>query len=168
MAASFQQIDYQGNPIYTTRDRGVWSLAVAQGDNPYRNGCLLYTSWSEVWVSSSTSWSVPSEERANQRKASSEPSLSLLLLSLLHISTVIVGEGPRGRSKEWVASNAALENPTIAPLIDVYKRQVCKMACLSDFMYHIYSFVWNTYIRKVLQVLVLCHMLACYYICIAN
>lgn len=38
MAASFQQIDYQGNPIYTTRDRGVWSLAVAQGDNPYRNG----------------------------------------------------------------------------------------------------------------------------------
>jgi hypothetical protein len=38
IAASFQQIDYQGNPIYTTRDRGVWSLAVAQGDNPYRNG----------------------------------------------------------------------------------------------------------------------------------
>lgn len=38
MAESFQQIDYQGNPIYTTRDRGVWSLAVAQGDNPYRNG----------------------------------------------------------------------------------------------------------------------------------
>ena len=38
MAASFQQIDYQGNPIYTTRDRGVWSLAVAQGGNPYRNG----------------------------------------------------------------------------------------------------------------------------------
>ena len=38
MAASFQQIDYQGNPIYTTRDRGVWSLTVAQGDNPYRNG----------------------------------------------------------------------------------------------------------------------------------
>jgi hypothetical protein len=31
--------------------------------------------------------------------------------------TVIVGEGPKGRSKEWVASNAALENPTIAPLI---------------------------------------------------
>ena len=38
MAASFQQIDYQGNKIYTTRDRGVWSLAVAQGDSPYRNG----------------------------------------------------------------------------------------------------------------------------------
>nr|DAH43426.1 MAG TPA: tail protein [Caudoviricetes sp.] len=38
MAASFQQIDYQGNIIYTTRDRGVWSLSVAQSDNPYRNG----------------------------------------------------------------------------------------------------------------------------------
>ena len=38
MAASFQQIDYQGNPIYTTRDRGVWSLSVAQSDKPYRNG----------------------------------------------------------------------------------------------------------------------------------
>lgn len=38
MASSFQQIDYQGNPIYTTRDRGVWSLSVAQGDSPYRNG----------------------------------------------------------------------------------------------------------------------------------
>lgn len=33
--------------------------------------------------------------------------------------TVIVGEGPSGRSKEWVASNAALENPTIAPLINL-------------------------------------------------
>lgn len=33
--------------------------------------------------------------------------------------TVIVGEGPRGKSKEWVASNAALENPTIAPLISL-------------------------------------------------
>jgi len=31
--------------------------------------------------------------------------------------TVIVGEGPTGRSKEWVASNAALDNPTIAPII---------------------------------------------------
>ena len=38
MAASFQQIDYQGNPIYTTRDRGVWNMDVAQGENPYRNG----------------------------------------------------------------------------------------------------------------------------------
>ena len=33
--------------------------------------------------------------------------------------TVIVGEGPRGKSKEWVASNASLENPTIAPLISL-------------------------------------------------
>lgn len=33
--------------------------------------------------------------------------------------TVLVGEGPAGHSKEWVASNAALENPTVAPLIDV-------------------------------------------------
>ena len=30
-----------------------------------------------------------------------------------------MGEGPRGKSKEWVASNAALENPTIAPLISL-------------------------------------------------
>ena len=36
--------------------------------------------------------------------------------------TVIVGEGPVGRSKEWVASNAALENPTVAPLIDIIDR----------------------------------------------
>lgn len=33
--------------------------------------------------------------------------------------TVIVGEGPRGKSREWVASNAALENPTVSPLIDI-------------------------------------------------
>lgn len=33
--------------------------------------------------------------------------------------TVIVGEGPAGNSKEWVASNAALENPTVAPFINV-------------------------------------------------
>lgn len=33
--------------------------------------------------------------------------------------TVIVGEGPAGRSKEWVASNAAVENPTVSPLIDI-------------------------------------------------
>ena len=33
--------------------------------------------------------------------------------------TVLVGEGPTGHSKEWVANNAALENPTVAPLIDV-------------------------------------------------
>jgi hypothetical protein len=36
--------------------------------------------------------------------------------------TVIVGEGPAGRSKEWVASNAALDNPTVAPLIDIIDR----------------------------------------------
>lgn len=33
--------------------------------------------------------------------------------------TVIVGEGPRGKSKEWVASNAAVENPTVAPLLSI-------------------------------------------------
>lgn len=33
--------------------------------------------------------------------------------------TVIVGEGGPGRSREWVASNAAVENPTVAPLIDI-------------------------------------------------
>lgn len=38
MAQSFQQVDYEGNPIYTTRDRGVWSLETAKGDKPYRNG----------------------------------------------------------------------------------------------------------------------------------
>ncbi len=38
MAQSFQQVDYQGNPIVKTRERGVWSLSVAQGDDPYRNG----------------------------------------------------------------------------------------------------------------------------------
>lgn len=31
--------------------------------------------------------------------------------------TVIVGDGPTGKSKEWVASNDALENPTVAPII---------------------------------------------------
>ena len=33
--------------------------------------------------------------------------------------TVIVGEGPSGHSKEWVASNAAISNPTIAPILDI-------------------------------------------------
>ena len=33
--------------------------------------------------------------------------------------TVIVGEGPAGKSKEWVASNAAVENPTVAPILDM-------------------------------------------------
>ena len=36
--------------------------------------------------------------------------------------TVIVGEGPYGRSREWVASNAAVENPTVAPVIDIIDR----------------------------------------------
>lgn len=36
--------------------------------------------------------------------------------------TVIVGEGPVGRSREWVASNAAVENPTVAPIIDIIDR----------------------------------------------
>lgn len=31
--------------------------------------------------------------------------------------TVIVGDGPVGKSREWVASNDALENPTVAPII---------------------------------------------------
>lgn len=33
--------------------------------------------------------------------------------------TVIVGEGPAGQSKEWIASNAAVENPTVRPVLDV-------------------------------------------------
>ena len=33
--------------------------------------------------------------------------------------TVIVGEGPTGQSREWVASNAAVSNPSVAPIIDV-------------------------------------------------
>lgn len=36
--------------------------------------------------------------------------------------TVIVGEGGYGHSKEWVASNAAVENPTVAPIIDIIDR----------------------------------------------
>jgi hypothetical protein len=33
--------------------------------------------------------------------------------------TVIVGEGPAGHSKEWIASNAAVTNPTVAPVLDL-------------------------------------------------
>ena len=33
--------------------------------------------------------------------------------------TVLVGEGPMGHSREWVASNAAVENPTVAPLLNL-------------------------------------------------
>lgn len=31
--------------------------------------------------------------------------------------TILVGDGPAGKSREWVASNDALQNPTIAPFI---------------------------------------------------
>ena len=33
--------------------------------------------------------------------------------------TVIVGDGPVGKSREWVASNDAVSNPTIRPLLDM-------------------------------------------------
>lgn len=33
--------------------------------------------------------------------------------------TVIVGEGPTGQSREWVASNAAVTNPTVSPVLDL-------------------------------------------------
>ena len=33
--------------------------------------------------------------------------------------TVIVGEGGYGRSREWVASHAAVENPTVAPFLNI-------------------------------------------------
>lgn len=33
--------------------------------------------------------------------------------------TVIVGEGPSGASREWVASNDAVANPTIAPILSI-------------------------------------------------
>jgi hypothetical protein len=33
--------------------------------------------------------------------------------------TVLVGEGPAGRSREWVANNDAYSNPTIRPIIDL-------------------------------------------------
>lgn len=37
--------------------------------------------------------------------------------------TVIVGEGPAGQSREWIASNAALENPTVAPIISLLNQE---------------------------------------------
>jgi hypothetical protein len=37
--------------------------------------------------------------------------------------TVIVGEGPAGRSREWVASNGAVSNPTIRPIIDLIDQE---------------------------------------------
>ncbi|MDR1221753.1 MAG: hypothetical protein LBL07_02585 [Tannerella sp.] len=33
--------------------------------------------------------------------------------------TVIVGEGPAGQSREWIAGNAAVTNPTVAPVLDL-------------------------------------------------
>lgn len=33
--------------------------------------------------------------------------------------TVIVGEGPAGMSREWVASNDAVRNPTVAPILSI-------------------------------------------------
>ncbi|WP_419032993.1 hypothetical protein [Dysgonomonas gadei] len=33
--------------------------------------------------------------------------------------TVIVGEGPAGRNREWVAGNALVDNPTARPIIDL-------------------------------------------------
>ena len=33
--------------------------------------------------------------------------------------TVIVGEGGYGRSREWVASHAAVENPTVSPILNI-------------------------------------------------
>lgn len=36
--------------------------------------------------------------------------------------TVIVGDGPAGKSREWVASNDALMNPTVAPIIELLNR----------------------------------------------
>lgn len=33
--------------------------------------------------------------------------------------TVIVGEGPAGMSREWVASNEAVKNPTVAPILSI-------------------------------------------------
>lgn len=33
--------------------------------------------------------------------------------------TVLVGEGPAGQSREWVASNAAVQNPTVSPVLNI-------------------------------------------------
>ena len=33
--------------------------------------------------------------------------------------TVIVGEGPAGRSREWIASNDAVSNPTVVPFLNI-------------------------------------------------
>lgn len=58
---------------------------------------------------------VEREQDGKRFKASYEPKRR----GYVDRPTVLVGEGPAGHSKEWVASNAAMENPTVAPLIDV-------------------------------------------------
>lgn len=48
-------------------------------------------------------------------KASINPSMR----GFVSRPTVIVGEGPVGMSREWVASNDAVNNPTVAPILSI-------------------------------------------------
>lgn len=48
-------------------------------------------------------------------KASLHPSMR----GFVSRPTVIVGEGPVGMSREWVASNDAVNNPTVAPILSI-------------------------------------------------
>lgn len=48
-------------------------------------------------------------------KASLNPSMR----GFVSRPTVIVGEGPVGMSREWVASNDAVNNPTVAPILSI-------------------------------------------------
>lgn len=48
-------------------------------------------------------------------KASLNPSMR----GFVSQPTVIVGEGPAGMSREWVASNDAVNNPTVAPILNI-------------------------------------------------
>lgn len=48
-------------------------------------------------------------------KASINPSMR----GFVSRPTVIVGEGPAGMSREWVASNDAVNNPTVAPILSI-------------------------------------------------
>lgn len=48
-------------------------------------------------------------------KASLNPSMR----GFVSRPTVIVGEGPAGMSREWVASNDAVNNPTVAPILSI-------------------------------------------------
>ena len=48
-------------------------------------------------------------------KASLDPSMR----GFVSRPTVIVGEGPVGMSREWVASNDAVNNPTVAPILSI-------------------------------------------------